>query len=208
MSDKKIITDGCEFQSDCIEYKDISYLKIMPICAIHELSIACRDKVNKCKYYTLYKQLKQKEQECKDLHNRTASIIYNLTGGRLSYSTYTLEGCEQAYHDQLEIDVERATKELEEKLQAKEQECEELKEQLSIAREWYANLRPHALELADTKLKLQKEVNEYKRALDEIIRFFKEDEKFARYSGRPIIFAKPTLEKIEKILKENDIKIS
>ena len=51
-------------------------------------------------------------------------------------------------------------------------------------------------------------VNKYKQALNEIIRFFKEDEKFARYSGRPIIFAKPTLEKIEKILKENDIKIS
>ena len=83
MTDKQIIIDGCEFQSDCIEYKDISYLKIMPICAIHELSIACRDKVNKCKYYTLYKQLKQKEQECKDLHNRTARIIYNLTGGRI-----------------------------------------------------------------------------------------------------------------------------
>ena len=60
MSDKKIITDGCEFQSDCIEYKDISYLKIMPICAIHELSIACHDKVNKCKYYTLYRQLKDR----------------------------------------------------------------------------------------------------------------------------------------------------
>ena len=72
MTDKHIITDGCEFQSDCIEYKDISYLKIMPICAIHELSIACHDKVNKCKYYKLYKQLKAKEQECeglkKDLH--------------------------------------------------------------------------------------------------------------------------------------------
>lgn len=62
MSDKEIIIDGCEFQSDCIEYKDISYLKIMPICAIHELSIACHDKVNKCKYYKLYKQLKRKEQ--------------------------------------------------------------------------------------------------------------------------------------------------
>ena len=62
MTDKQIITDGCEFQSDCIEYKDISYLKIMPICAIHELSIACHDKVNKCKYYKLYKQLKAKEQ--------------------------------------------------------------------------------------------------------------------------------------------------
>ena len=67
MTDKQIIIDGCEFQSDCIEYKDISYLKIMPICAIHELSIACRDKVNKCKYYTLYKQLKRKEQEYEEL---------------------------------------------------------------------------------------------------------------------------------------------
>ena len=61
MTDKHII-DGCEFQSYCIEYKDISYLKIMPICAIHELSIACHDKENKCKYYKLYKQLKRKEQ--------------------------------------------------------------------------------------------------------------------------------------------------
>ena len=60
MTGKHIITDGCEFQSDCIEYKDISYLKIMPICAIHELSIACHDKVNKCKYYTLYRQLKDR----------------------------------------------------------------------------------------------------------------------------------------------------
>ena len=67
MTDKQIIIDGCEFQIDCIEYKDISYLKIMPICAIHELSIACHDKVNKCKYYKLYKQLKAKEQECEEL---------------------------------------------------------------------------------------------------------------------------------------------
>ena len=56
--------------------------------------------------------INNKEQEREELQERTASIIYNLTGGRLSYSTYTLEACEQAYHDQLEIDVERATKEL------------------------------------------------------------------------------------------------
>lgn len=58
--------------------------------------------------------IKNKEQECEELNERTASIIYSLTGGRLSYSTYTLEGCGQAYHDQLEIDVERTTKELQE----------------------------------------------------------------------------------------------
>ena len=61
------INKGCEFQSDCIEYKDISYLKVMPICAIHELSIACHDKVNKCKYYKLYKQLQRLKQENEEL---------------------------------------------------------------------------------------------------------------------------------------------
>ena len=75
MTDKQIIIDGCEFQSDCIEYKDISYLKIMPICAIHKLSIACHDKVNKCKYYKPYKQLKAKEQECEELRNKLNSNI-------------------------------------------------------------------------------------------------------------------------------------
>ena len=80
--------------------------------------------------------INNKEQEREELQERIASIIYSLTGGRLSYSTYTLEGCEQAYHDQLEIDVEKATKELEEKLQAKEQECEELKEDVE---RWKSN---------------------------------------------------------------------
>lgn len=78
MTDKEIIIDGCEFQSDCIEYKDISYLKIMPICAIHELSIACHDKVNKCKYYKLYKQLKRKEQKLdkiKDIVTDNDSLV-------------------------------------------------------------------------------------------------------------------------------------
>lgn len=73
-----------------------------------------------------FKQLKRKEQECEELHSRTASIIYYLTGGRLSYSTYTLEGCEDAYRDQLSIDVERATKELEGKNETLKQEVNTL----------------------------------------------------------------------------------
>ena len=76
-------------------------------------------------------------------------------------------------------------------LKRKEQECEELK---------------HKVELMMDCVSCK--IDEYKQTLIEIIRFFKEDEKFARYSGRPIIFVKPALEKIEKILKENDIKIS
>ena len=52
----------------------------MPICAIHELSIACRDKVNKCKYYTLYKQLKQKEQEVNKFKQALDEIEKNIKG--------------------------------------------------------------------------------------------------------------------------------
>lgn len=108
MTNKQIIIDGCEFQSDCIEYKDISYLKIMPICAIHELSIACHNKVNKCKYYELYKQLKAKEQrivelnktikakeqECKDLRidiKDIANLLDLDTGEEYNFDNIEME---------------------------------------------------------------------------------------------------------------------
>lgn len=102
MADNKIIIDGVDV-SRCSNYDHDSYFECKDGCC------HC-DEIPNC----YFKQLKHKEQECEELHNRTASIIYNLTGGRLSYSTYTLEGCEDAYRDQLSIDVEKATKELEE----------------------------------------------------------------------------------------------
>lgn len=102
MTDKEIIIDGVDV-SKCSNYDHDSYFECKDGCC------HC-DEIPNC----YFKQLKHKEQECEELHNRTASIIYNLTGGRLSYSTYTLEGCEDAYRDQLSIDVEKATKELEE----------------------------------------------------------------------------------------------
>ena len=97
MTGKEIIIAGCEFQSDCIEYKDISYLKIMPICAMHELSIACHDKVNKCKYYTLYKQLKQKEQECQELHNKYEQALDEI--GKLVPKFDSSDGCDYGDFD-------------------------------------------------------------------------------------------------------------
>lgn len=102
MTDKHIITDGCKFQSDCIEYKDISYLKIMPICAIHELSIACHDKVNKCKYYKLYKQLQEKEKECEKLKKQ------------LNQSMYLSEGTLRLYAKRQNIKYKQALDEIEE----------------------------------------------------------------------------------------------
>ena len=54
----------------------------------------------------------------------------------------------------------------------------------------------------------EQECEKYKQTLIEIIRFLKEDKKFARYSGYPIVLTSIVIEEIEKILKENDIKIN
>ena len=116
----------------------------------------------------LEEKLLHKEQECEELQERTASIIYSLTGGRLSYSTYTLEGCEQAYHDQLEIDVERATKELEEKLQAKEQEYEELTADTVYLRDRVGKLERAILRRNEQLDQLKVENEELRRSITKI----------------------------------------
>ena len=54
----------------------------------------------------------------------------------------------------------------------------------------------------------EQECEELKQTLTKIIRFLKEDKKFARYSGYPIVLTSIVIEEIEKILKENDIKIN
>ena len=122
MTDKQIIIDGVDV-SEC----EFLWKEKLPkrFCNNGNLDCDCNSNPN-CDF----KQLKRKEQECEELHSRTASIIYSLTGGRLSYSTYTLEGCEQAYHDQLEIDVERATKELQEENETLKQEVSKFKQAL------------------------------------------------------------------------------
>ncbi len=48
----------------------------------------------------------------------------------------------------------------------------------------------------------------YDKAFNQIINFFKEDKKFARYDGSPVIFTSLALDKIKEIIKENDIEIS
>lgn len=61
-----------------------------------------------------------------DVAERMRKVTYAATGGRLSYANYTVEAIEQAYNDQLRIDVEYRTKELEEQL-------DQLKEELAIS---------------------------------------------------------------------------
>lgn len=128
-----------------------------------------KELINKFKLNTeLRVELEQKEKECEELHERTASIIHRLTGGRLTYSTYTLEGCEDAYADQLRIDVERATKELQEENDELSEENEELKKQL----EEYQYQEPTIVNtIGNLQLQVKAWIEQsakYKQALDEI----------------------------------------
>ena len=76
------------------------------------------------------KKLKEeKENYCFDcdVAERMRKVTYAATGGRLSYANYTVEAIEEAYNDQLRIDVEYRTKELEEQLDQLKAENDELK---------------------------------------------------------------------------------
>lgn len=131
----------------------------------------------------LIDQLKKENEELKaeneEVNDRMADVIYRATGGRLSYSNYTLEAIEQAFNDQLEIlsdqKVEEETKELNQKLyltqneihfkteyiqeqrdiiKKLEQECEELKSE-SFTRESLISMQ-------------EKDIDRYRKALEEI----------------------------------------
>ena len=141
-----------------------------------------------CEYYKdcYYKQLKRKTQEYEELKDKMANVTYAATGGRLSYSNYTLDAIEQAFNDQLEIlsdrKVEEETKELNQKLylaqneirskteyiqeqrdiiKKLEQECEELKKELNSSEKWRINA-----ESLNEKLELRNTC--YRKALEEI----------------------------------------
>lgn len=90
-----------------------------------------------------HKQLQRKTAECEklkeekqdycfncDVAERMRKVVHAATGGRLSYANYTVDAIEQAYHDQLEIDVEYRTKILKEENAKLKAECEELKKKL------------------------------------------------------------------------------
>ena len=113
------------------------------------------------------------------------------------------EGIDCAWCSEKEPCIYKIANELEEKLLRKEQECEELKKTIM-----YKCPQCGDEYLSPIGASLYEENNKIKQTIIEIIRFLKEDKKFARYSGYPIVFTSIVLEEIEKKLKENDIKIS
>lgn len=128
--------------------KTSGYCKYNPNCHYKQLKRKEQEleQVNKayeeCKNSRLkaYNKLQEKEQECEELKEkmekycydcdvaeRMRKVIYAATGGRLSYANYTVEAIEQAYNDQLCIDVEYRTKKIEEELNQLKAELEKYK---------------------------------------------------------------------------------
>lgn len=86
-----------------------------------------------------FKDFQSIRQECEELKNKMADVIYAATGGRLSYSNYTLDAIEQAFNDQLEIlsdqKVEEEIKELNQKLYLAQNEVRSKTEYIQEQRE-------------------------------------------------------------------------
>lgn len=132
---KPIYVDGINV-SECIHYKNNGK------CRIPHYQQSIKYTCCNCNEWDCYfKQLTRKTQECEDLKEqlenfcfdcdvaeRMRKVVYAVTGGRLSYANYTVEAIEQAYNDQLLIDVENRTKELEEQLKQAEQKLEKIRQ--------------------------------------------------------------------------------
>ena len=144
MTDKQIIIDGVDV-SGCTYSK----IGIDKKCYCEQdlyddgTPVFTCDECTNC-YYKQFKrtesELVRKEQECEELKEkmekycydcdvaeRMRKVIYAATGGRLSYANYTVEAIEQAYNDQLCIDVEYRTKEIKEELNQLKAELEQEK---------------------------------------------------------------------------------
>lgn len=157
--DKEIIVNGVDI-SGCIHYNPLG-------------NYSCSGN-KKCPQWSncYYKQLKRKIQkyeelkiENEELSNRMAEVTYRATGGRLSYSNYTLDAIEQAFNDQLEIlsdrKVEKETTELNQKLYLVQNE-------VHFKTEYIQEQREEIKQLEQKNEEPKRKVEDYKKALDEI----------------------------------------
>jgi hypothetical protein len=111
----KVIIDevdvsGCEFCSATGQCKIQQVFQRNEIVGIIEKPYGVHLECNLCDKDCYYKQLKRLQaenerlkEENEELCDRMAKVTYRATGGRLSYSNYTLDAIEQVFYDQLEI---------------------------------------------------------------------------------------------------------
>ena len=182
MTDKQIIIDGLSCDN-CAEFK------------------RCQEQQTK-KEYAINQVLQDIPSKYANIINRLKQIIPSITR-----CDYVLEKQLKRKEQECEV-LQMSDNEAKEIIAELKAECDELKKQVKeLHQGWIDCDKERNLQEANSEFR-QRVINRYKQTLIEIIRFFKEDKKFARYSGYPIVFTSIVLEEIEKILKENDIEIS
>lgn len=131
------------------------------------------------KYKAVALKLKAENEELKkeneEINSRMSDVIYRATGGRLCYSTYTLDAIEHAFQDQLEILSDRKTEELENEYEELEKEYEELHIKYAGCKTANTAIQAENEQLKETcdgLLKIQfalaDEGKKYEKALEEI----------------------------------------
>jgi cell division protein FtsB len=118
----------------------------------------------------LIDQLKKENEELKaeneEVNDRMADVIYRATGGRLSYSNYTLDTIEQAFNDQLDIlserKVEEEINEIKSKYYRYEQDLEPFKDGYfkGLTMEQIAELAKKSIRLTTENRKLENKLSD------------------------------------------------
>lgn len=156
-----------EFEHSCKDNSHCDYKQLQrSIARIKDLEERI---INHSKTVEEYcSRLANKEKECEELNNRMAEVIYRATGGRLSYSNYTLDAIEKAFNDQLEILSDQKV----------EEETKELNQKLYLAQNEIRSKTEYIQEQRDIIKKLEQECEHYHNALEEI------EEAIATYSSK------------------------
>lgn len=202
------MTDKEQIMIDGVDVSGCSYLDIVnERIWCDNVNISSVGKSSQCPYVDClknpnchYKQLARKTQECnelkienEELNNRMAKVIYRATGGRLSYSNYTLDAIEQAFNDQLEIlsdqKIEEETKELNQKLYLVQNEVHSKIEYIQEQKEEIKQLEQKYEELKNNN----KILGDFYESVDTVLQ--ERTKKYDRY--------RKTLEEIEKVCIED-----
>lgn len=127
---EKVIIDGCDV-SGC-KYRVCHYIEDEDVeindcwCLTYT---PCNYEKKDC-YYKQLQQAKEENEELKkeneEINSRMSDVIYRATGGRLCYSTYTLDAIEHAFQDQLEILSDRKAEDYKFELEKLHKKYEEL----------------------------------------------------------------------------------
>lgn len=214
--DKEIIIDGVDV-SGCKYYKHNDENSGWSSCIskdeehIHAVNPLCCEKED-----CLFKQLARKTQECnelkienEELNNRIAEVTYRATGGRLSYSNYTLDAIEQAFNDQLEIlsdqKVEEEIKELNQKLYLVQNEVHVKTEYIQEQREEIKQLEQECERSLKRISDLEERIINHSNKIEEYCSRLANKDKECKELERKLEIAKEALQYYAELYIDTDI---